>query len=64
MARSVNSVASRKRRKKFLKKLRDILEEEKNVYTVAKNAVEKVFHMPTEIEKIKKEVLDHCGFLE
>ena len=41
MARSVNSVASRKRRKKILKKAKGYFGRRKNVYTVAKNAVEK-----------------------
>lgn len=41
MPRSVNSVASRKRRKKLLKAARGYFGRRKNVYTVAKNAVEK-----------------------
>ena len=41
MPRSVNSVASRKRRKKILKAARGYFGARKNVYTVAKNAVEK-----------------------
>ena len=41
MPRSVNSVASRKRRKKILKKAKGYFGRRKNVYTVAKNAVEK-----------------------
>ena len=41
MPRSVNSVASRKRRKKILKKAKGFFGRRKNVYTVAKNAVEK-----------------------
>ena len=41
MPRSVNSVASRKRRKKILKAARGYFGARSNVYTVAKNAVEK-----------------------
>ena len=41
MSRSVNSVASRKRRKKILKAAKGYFGRRKNVYTVAKNAVEK-----------------------
>lgn len=41
MPRSVNAVASRKRRKKILKKAKGYFLNRSNVYTVAKNAVEK-----------------------
>ena len=41
MPRSVNPVASRKRRKKILKAAKGYFGRRKNVYTVAKNAVEK-----------------------
>ena len=41
MPRSVNSVASRKRRKKILKAAKGYFGRRKNAYTVAKNAVEK-----------------------
>ena len=41
MPRSVNSVASRNRRKKILKAAKGYFGRRKNVYTVAKNAVEK-----------------------
>jgi large subunit ribosomal protein L20 len=41
MPRSVNAVASRARRKKILKMARGYFGARKNVYTVAKNAVEK-----------------------
>ena len=41
MPRSVNSVASRKRRKKILKAAKGYFGRRKNVYTVAENAVEK-----------------------
>ncbi len=41
MPRSVNSVAKRRRRKKILKQAKGYFGRRKNVYTVAKNAVEK-----------------------
>ena len=41
MPRSVNSVASRARRKKILKQAKGYYGRRKNVWTVAKNAVEK-----------------------
>lgn len=41
MPRSVNSVASRKRRKRILKNAKGFFGRRKNVWTVAKNAVEK-----------------------
>ena len=41
MPRSVNSVASRNRRKTILKQAKGYFGRRKNVYTVAKNAVEK-----------------------
>lgn len=41
MPRSTNSVASRKRRKKILKQASGYFGARKNVYTVAKNTVEK-----------------------
>jgi len=41
MPRSVNSVAKRARRKKILKQAKGFFGRRKNVYTVAKNAVDK-----------------------
>ena len=41
MPKSVNSVASKTRRKKILKQAKGYFGRRKNVYTVAKNAVEK-----------------------
>ena len=41
MPRSVNAVASRARRKKIMKQAKGYFGRRKNVYTVAKNAVEK-----------------------
>jgi large subunit ribosomal protein L20 len=43
MPRSVNAVASRKRRKKILNSAKGYFGARSNVYTVAKNAVEKAF---------------------
>ncbi|MFM9839608.1 MAG: 50S ribosomal protein L20 [Cyclobacteriaceae bacterium] len=41
MPRSVNSVASRARRKRFMKLAKGFFGRKKNVWTVAKNAIEK-----------------------
>ncbi len=41
MPRSVNAVASKRKRKKYLKAAKGYFGARKNVYTVAKNAVEK-----------------------
>ena len=41
MPRSVNAVASRARRKRILKQAKGFYGKRKNVYTVAKNIVEK-----------------------
>ena len=41
MPRSVNAVASRTRRKKILKEAKGFYGKRKNVYTVAKNVLEK-----------------------
>jgi len=43
MPRSVNAVASRKRRKKIIKAAKGYFGARSNVYTVAKNAVEKAW---------------------
>ena len=54
MARSVNSVASRKKRKKILKEAKGYFGRRKNVYTVAKNAVEKALVYAYRDRKTKK----------
>ncbi len=54
MPRSVNSVASRKRRKKILKAAKGYFGARKNVYTVAKNAVEKALTYAYRDRKNKK----------
>ncbi|MDO6737002.1 50S ribosomal protein L20 [Wenyingzhuangia sp. 2_MG-2023] len=54
MPRSVNSVASRNRRKKILKQAKGYFGRRKNVYTVAKNAVEKAMCYSYRDRKNKK----------
>ena len=54
MPRSVNSVAKRKRRKKILKQAKGYFGRRKNVYTVAKNAVEKAMLYAYRDRKQKK----------
>jgi len=54
MPRSVNAVASRKRRKKILKAAKGYFGARKNVYTVAKNAVEKAWGYAYRDRKNKK----------
>lgn len=54
MPRSTNHVASRKRRKKVLKQARGYFGARKNVYTVAKNAVEKAMQYAYVGRKLKK----------
>lgn len=54
MPRSVNSVASRKRRKKILKATKGFFGARKNVYTVAKNALDKAMGYAYDHRKLKK----------
>ncbi|MFQ3579238.1 MAG: 50S ribosomal protein L20 [Bacteroidales bacterium] len=54
MPRSVNSVASRARRKKVMKLAKGYFGARKNVWTVAKNAVEKGLSYAYSGRKIKK----------
>ena len=54
MPRSVNAVASRKRRKKILKSAKGYFGKRKNVWTVAKNAVEKAMSYAYVGRKLKK----------
>ncbi len=54
MPRSVNSVASRRRRKKILKSAKGYFGARKNVYTVAKNAVEKALQYAYRDRRNKK----------
>ncbi len=54
MPRSVNAVASRRRRKKILKAAKGYFGARKNVYTVAKNAVEKAWSYAYRDRKNKK----------
>ncbi|WP_318345792.1 50S ribosomal protein L20 [Flagellimonas baculiformis] len=54
MPRSVNSVASRARRKKVMKQAKGYFGRRKNVWTVAKNAVEKAMLYAYRDRKTKK----------
>jgi large subunit ribosomal protein L20 len=54
MPRSVNAVASRARRKRILKQAKGFYGKRKNVYTVAKNIVEKGLTYSYVGRKIKK----------
>ena len=54
MPRSVNAVASRARRKKVLKLAKGYFGRRKNVWTVAKNAVEKGLLYAYRDRKVKK----------
>jgi large subunit ribosomal protein L20 len=54
MPRSVNAVASRKRRKKILKAARGYFGARSKVYTVAKNAVEKALQYSYRDRRNKK----------
>ena len=54
MPRSVNSVASRARRKKVMKQAKGFFGRRKNVWTVAKNAVEKAMVYAYRDRKQKK----------
>ena len=54
MPRSINSVASKARRKKILKQAKGYFGIRKNVYTVAKNAVEKALSYAYRDRKVKK----------
>ena len=54
MPRSVNSVASRARRKRVLKQAKGFFGRRKNVWTVAKNAVEKAMVYAYRDRKQKK----------
>jgi large subunit ribosomal protein L20 len=54
MPRSVNSVASKQRRKRILKQAKGFYGKRKNVYTVAKNIVEKGMTYSYVGRKLKK----------
>lgn len=54
MPRSVNHVASKARRKKVLKRAKGYFGRRKNVWTVAKNAVEKAMQYAYRDRKTKK----------
>ena len=54
MPRSVNAVASRARRKKMMKHAKGYFGRRKNVWTIAKNAVEKAWEYAYRDRKTKK----------
>ncbi len=54
MPRSVNSVASRAKRKKFMKLAKGYFGRRKNVWTVSKNAIEKGLQYSYRDRKVKK----------
>jgi large subunit ribosomal protein L20 len=54
MPRSVNSVAKRARRKKVMKQAKGYFGRRKNVWTVAKNAVEKAMSYSYRDRRVKK----------
>jgi len=54
MPRSVNSVASRARRKKILRQAKGFFGRRKNVWTIAKNAVEKAMQYSYRDRRVKK----------
>lgn len=54
MPRSTNAVASRRRRKKIIKQAKGYFGRRKNVYTVAKNAVEKAMEYSYRDRRKKK----------
>ena len=62
MPRSVNAVASRARRKKVIKLAKGFFGRRKNVWTVAKNAVQKAMQYAYRGRKEKKlpKPLDHA----
>jgi len=62
MPRSVNSVASRERRKKLMKHAKGYFGRRKNVWTVAKNAVEKGLTYAYRDRKNKKRTFRAYGF--
>jgi len=61
MPRSVNSVAKRARRKKVLKQAKGYFGRRKNVWTVAKNAVEKAMLYAYRDRRNRKELSVRFG---
>lgn len=61
MPRSKNAVASRARRKRILKQAKGYYGKRKNVYTVAKNIVEKGMTYSYVGRKLKKREYAHFG---
>ena len=64
MARVKRGVTSKAKHKKVLKAVKGQWGRRKNTIRVAKQAMEKSMQSLTEIEEIKKEILNHCGYRE
>ena len=64
MARVKRGVTSRAKHKKVLKAVKGQWGRRKNTIRVAKQAMEKLCNMHTEIEEIRKEISNHCGYKE
>ena len=64
MPRVTKSVTAKSKHKKVLKPQRAIMELEVDFIKQLNNQILSLFNMLLEIEKIKKEFLDHYGFLE
>ena len=64
MARVKRGVTSRAKHKKVLKAVKGQWGRRKNTIRVAKQAMKKPCNMLIEIEEIKKEILNHCGYRE
>ncbi len=61
MPRSVNAVAARARRKKMMKHAKGYFGRRKNVWTIAKNAVEKAWQYAYRDRKTKKRNFQHLA---
>ena len=64
MARVKRGVTSKAKHKKVLKAVKGQWGRRKNTIRVAKQAMENPCNTLTEIEGIKKEILNHCGYRE
>ena len=64
MARVKRGVTSRAKHKKVLKAVKGQWGRRKNTIRAARQAMEKAMQYATEIEEIKKEILNHYGLQE
>ena len=64
MARVKRGVTSKAKHKKVLKAVKGQWGRRKNTIRVAKQAMEKAMNTHIEIEEIRKEISNHCGFKE